>query len=88
MTKQDFLKGKSFRVAGLTYKGARTYRYDGECILQETRSSIDERLIISDYHLNIEKIGRTNFSGFTFVMEKKVNIKYKFEDLVEFVEGA
>lgn len=88
MTKQDFLSGKSFRVTGPTYKGARTYKYDGECILQESRSSIDEQVIISDYHLNIKKIGRLNFSGFTFVMEKKVNVKYKFEDLIEFKEEA
>jgi hypothetical protein len=88
MTKEQFLNGTSFRVKGFnTYKGASTYKYD-ECIVEENRSSIDGRVIITTHHLNVSKIGTKGFEGFTFVMNKMVKIKYKFEDLVEFVEGA
>lgn len=89
MTKEQFLSGVSFKVVGKSdYKGASTFKYDGECILQETRSSIDEKIMYNAYHLNIKKIGRLGFEGFVFVMNKKVNIKHKFEELVEFEEGV
>lgn len=85
MTKEQFLSGVSFKVVSKSdYKGASTFRYDGECILRETRSSIDEKIMYNAYHLNIKKIGRLGFEGFTYVMNKKVNIKHKFEELVEF----
>jgi hypothetical protein len=88
MTKEQFLNGTSFRVKGFNnYKGGPTYKYDN-CIVEENRSSIDERVIITNYHLNVSKIGSKGFEGFTFVMNKMVKIKYKFEDLVEFEIGA
>jgi hypothetical protein len=86
MTKQDFLNGKSFRVAGPTYTGAPTFKYEDKCIIQESRTTEDERVLFSEYLCNIKKIGRTYFSGFTFIINKKVTVKYKFEDLVEFIE--
>ena len=88
MTREQFLSGASFRVKGFgTYKGASTYKYD-ECIVEENRSSIDERVILTSYHLNITKIGKVGFEGATFVMNKQVKVKYRFEDLVEFKEEA
>jgi len=84
MTKEQFENGTSFKVKGQTYRGDYTFTYDGVCICRESRSSINEEILYSSYHLNISKIGRTGFVGFTFVMDKKVNVKYKFEDLVAF----
>jgi len=86
MTKQEFLSGVSFKVKGFGgYKGANTYKYE-DCIVEESRSSIDERIILSSHHCNILKIGSKGFTGFTYVMDKRVNIKYRFEDLVVFEE--
>lgn len=88
MTKEQFLDGTPFRVKGFsTYKGASTYKYD-ECIVEENRSSIDERIIVTTHHLNVSKIGSKGFEGFTFILSKKVKVKYKFEDLVEFIQEA
>lgn len=88
MTSEQFLNGTPFRVKGInSYKGAPTYKYD-ECIVEENRSSIDERVILTSYHLNVTKVGKVGFEGFTFVMNKKVKVKYRFEDLVEFKEEA
>ncbi len=85
MTKEQFLNGTSFKViSNVDYKGAQTFKYDGDCLLKETRSSIDEQVIYSAYHLNIKKIGRIGFEGFTYVMNKRVNIKHKFTDLISF----
>jgi hypothetical protein len=87
MTREQFLSGVSFKVKGLTYKGAETYYYD-DCIMKQSRSTIDERVIYQDYHANVIKVGRVGFTAFSFVMNKKVVVKYRFEDLVEFKEEA
>ena len=87
MTREQFLSGVSFKVKGFTYKGARTFYYD-ECIMRESRSSLDESVIYQGYHANVIKVGRVGFTAFSFVMNKKVVVKYRFEDLVEFKEEA
>ncbi len=87
MTKEQFLNGTSFRVKGITYKGAETYYYD-DCIMKESRSSLDERVVFKGHHCNVNKVGTKGFEGFAFIMNKKVKIKYRFEDLVEFKEEA
>ena len=87
MTREQFLSGASFRVGFLSYKGAETYYYD-ECIMKESRSSLDERVIYRGHHANVLKVGRVGFTAFSFVMNKKVVVKYRFEDLVEFKEEA
>ena len=85
MTKEQFLEGTSFKViSNVNYKGASTFRYDGECLMKQVRSGEDDRVILEDYHLNIKKIGRVGFEGFTYVMNKKVTIKHKFTDLEPF----
>ena len=87
MTREQFLSGVSFKVKGPSYKGAETYYYD-ECIMRESRSSLDERVIYQGHHANVIKVGRVGFTAFTYVMDKKVVVKYRFEDLVEFKEEA
>ena len=86
MTKEQFLSGTPFTVGFITYKGASTFYYSKEpgCICKQSRSSIDERVVIDEYECTASKIGRTGFTGFTFVMKKKVTVSYKFEDLVQF----
>jgi hypothetical protein len=88
MTKEQFLNGTIFRIAGPTYKGAETYSYNAKdnYMSKQIRSSIDERVVLDDYACNVLKVGRLGFTGFTHVMRKKVVVKYKFEDLVEFIE--
>ena len=87
MTKEQFLAGVQFRVKGPTYRGAETFRYDPECkcITKQSLAFEDERTLYDSHHCNIVKIGRLGFTGFTFVMNKKVVVKYKFEDLIEFI---
>jgi hypothetical protein len=87
MTREQFLNGVSFKVKGPSYKGAETYYYD-DCIMKQSRSSIDEEVIYKGHHANVLKIGRVGFTAFSFVMNKKVVVTYRFESLVEFREEA
>jgi len=90
MTREQFLNGTTFRVGFLSYKGAETYSYNAKdnYMSKQVRSSIDEKIILDDYVCNVTKVGRLGFEGFVHVMKKKVVVKYKFEDLVEFKEGV
>jgi hypothetical protein len=87
MTKEQFLNGVSFKVKGTTYKGAQTFFYN-ECIMKESRSSVDDEVLFRSHHCNVLKVGRVGFTGFTYVMNKKVVVNYRFEDLVIFEEEA
>ena len=85
MTKEQFLSGAHFYIGGKKYKGDSTYNFNGaRSISKQSRSSVDERVVIDDYECNIFKMGRVGFEGFTFVMGKKVVVSYKFKDLVPF----
>jgi hypothetical protein len=52
--------------------------------MKESRSSVDDEVLFRSHHCNVLKVGRTGFTGFVYVMSKKVNVKYRFEDLVIF----
>lgn len=88
MTREQFLNGASFKVKGSTYKGDWTYKYDGQAIIRESRSSVDERVLTYSHHNNVTSVGRVGFKGFTYIFNKKINISYRFEDLVEFIQEA
>ncbi len=91
MTREQFISGVTFKVQGPTYKGASTYCYNENaagCIMRQSRSSIDERIVLNDYECNVLKVGRVWFVGFTYVIGTRVVVRYKFEDLVEFEEGV
>jgi hypothetical protein len=89
MTKEQFLKGTQFYVGSKKYKGDSTYSFSSVgSISRQSRSSVDERIVLDDYECNVTKIGRVGFAGFTYVMGKKVVVRSRFEDLVEFKEGA
>jgi len=85
MTKEQFLSGAFFYIKRKAYKGDSTYNFNGAgSISRQSRSSIDERIVLDDYECNIFKMGRVGFEGFTFVMGKKVVVKVRFQDLVPF----
>ncbi len=84
MTKEQFLSGTIFYIREKKYKGDSTYNYDGGHISRQSRSSIDDKVILNDYECNVIKTGRVGFSAFTFVLGKKVVVKLRFADLVEF----
>ena len=84
MTKEQFLSATPFYVGGKKYKGDCTYTFNESHISKQSRSSIDDRVILDDYECNVIKVGRTQFTGFTYVLGKKVVVKLKFADLVEF----
>lgn len=86
MTAEQFLNGTSFTVGAPTYKGAGTFKYENDYIIRESRSSQDEKVLFVSHECNIIKIGKVGFTGFSFVVGKRVNIKYRFEDLVMFEE--
>ena len=90
MTREQFLNGTMFTVGFLTYKGASTYCYNeaAGCMMRQSRSSINERIVMNEYECNVPKITKSGFEGFTYVMKKKVVVRYRFEDLVEFKEEA
>jgi hypothetical protein len=89
MTKDQFISGQSFKVqTGVNFKGSATFKFEGDCITQQSRSSIDERVLFTSYHLNVSRITKVGFTGFVYVMSKLVKVSYKFEDLVVFEEGV
>lgn len=89
MTKDQFISGQSFKVqTGVNFKGSPTFKFDGSAILLESRSSIDESVLFTNYHLNVSRITKVGFTGFVYVMSKLVKVSYKFEDLVVFEEGV
>ena len=54
MTKQEFLSGMCFTIGAPTYKGANTYSYHSSdsnegCIMRQSRSSLDNRVVLNDY---------------------------------------
>lgn len=88
MTREQFLNGEYFRVEVATRKGAPTFNYRPDNISQQIRAEQDGRIILDDYHCNVSKIGTKGFEGFTFVLGKRVKVKFKFEDLILLEEEA
>ena len=86
MTRQEFLAGNPFTLGPGYSKGATTYYFTpGETctgsLCKQIRSGVDGRVILDDWHLSVEEIGIKLFKGFTFVLNKKINVNLKFEDL-------
>lgn len=85
MTKEQFLSGTPFYIKRKMYKGDSTYNFNTVgSISRQSRSSIDDRVVMDDYECNIVKLGKVGFTAFTFVLGKKVVVKCRFEDLVQF----
>lgn len=88
MTREQFLNGTPFTIGSRKFKGDSTYNYDRGHISRQIRSAVDGRIVLDDYECNVEKLGRVGFTGITFIMGKKVVVKHRFEDLVEFKQEA
>ena len=89
MTREQFISGAPFYIKRKAYKGDSTYSYNSfGSISRQSRSSLDNRVVLDDYECNVTKTGRVGFEGFTYVMGKKVVVKVRFSDLVEFKEEA
>ena len=84
MTKEQFTSATPFYIGGKKYNGDSTYYFDNNSIVRQVRSSEDDRVILESYECNVVKIGRTQFTVFTYVMGKHVQVKLKFADLQEF----
>ena len=84
MTKEQFISGTPFYIGGKKYNGDKTYNYEVGHISRQSRSSIDDKVILNDYECNVVKVGRTQVTCFTYVLGKKVVIKLKFSDLVPY----
>lgn len=80
MTKEQFLSGAEFEIKGSYFKLDK----EGRSILKVFRSTDRTRVIMEDYHMNVERVGRVGFEAYTFIMGRKVERKIRFEDLVEF----
>jgi hypothetical protein len=88
MTKQEFLSGKVFKVSNSIV--GNTYQFipsnnngdsDSNGYIQKNIMSGD-RVVLSDHEGNVTKIGTKTFEMFTFVMDKKVKLKYRFDELI------
>ena len=89
MTKEQFLSGAPFYIGRKKYNGDSTYYFNSaESISRQSRSSIDETVILDDYECNITKMGRVGFTGFTFVLGKQVVVKVRFDNLVMFEDQS
>ena len=87
ITKNDLLSGKSFNLPNQVSK-TDTFKLtdDGRAVIKEIRSK-DGKVLFTDYMGNIEKLGRTQMSVYTFFFGKRVTKKIRFEDMVEFIES-
>lgn len=84
MTKEQFLSGVQFTLGPSKFRGDSTYNYDNGHISRQIRSAVDGRIVLDDFECNVNKIGRVGFTGLTFIMGKRVVVKHRFADLVEF----
>lgn len=84
MTKEQFTSETPFYINAKKYKGSSTYYFKDNFIIKQLRSSVDEGVIFEKFECNVDKVGRVGFTGYTYVMGKKVVVKLKFADLVEF----
>ncbi len=78
MTKQQFLSGAEFEMNG------NFFRKEDNAITKVYRSSDRSRIILEDYHMNVEKVGKVQFECYTFLLGKKIVRKVRFADLEVF----
>lgn len=82
MTKEQFLAGTVFKY------GCSVYRYADH----DDMSTVDGGFVHKNkftpfgYEIWVEKIGTKGFSGYRYVMNKKVKLKINFDELRE-IEG-
>ena len=86
-TKNDLLSGKSFTLPSQVSKRD-TYKLtdDAMSVIKEYRKK-DGEVLFTDYLGNIEKLGRTQMTVYTFFFDKRVTKKIRYEDMIEFIES-
>ena len=82
MTKQDFLSGVEFEMNGNFFKKE-------DNTITKVYRSIDpifkkSRVVMEDYHMNIEKISRVGFQCYTFLLGKRIVRKVRFDEVEVF----
>jgi len=80
MTKEQFLNGVEFDIRGGYFKLDKERR----TITRIFRSTDKTRIVMEDYHMNVEKIGRVRFEAYAYILGRRVDRKIRFEELVEF----
>ena len=80
MTREDFIAGVEFEIKGNYFKLDK----DQRSITKVFRTSDRSRIVMEDYHMNVEMMGRVRFEAYTYVLGKKVERKLRFEDLEVF----
>lgn len=79
MSREDFIAGVEFEMDGNFFKK------EDNTITKVYRSREDRSIIImEDYHMKIEKIGRVGFEAYTYILGKRVVRKLRIEELKEF----
>lgn len=84
MTREQFVNGTSFFLPNVALRSKDTYAYKEGIIVQETRD-YEGKVLFTQHEANVAKIGRIGFEAYNYVMDKKVVLKFKFEDLEEVV---
>lgn len=82
ITKQQFLDRKEFTLAGGNYR----LNEGGLSILKVYRTNKGELVMVSS-EANIEKVGTKTVSTYTFVFNKQIKQKFRFEDM-ELYDGG
>ena len=84
MTREQFLNGVSFYLPNeLLRDEYTTYKYKEEMILKESRNRKGD-VILRRYESNVENIKNKFAEAYTYILDKRVAVKLKFEDLVEY----
>lgn len=84
MTKEQFLGGASFYLPDEILRDEdTTYKYQEEMILKETRNRKGD-VILRRYEANVENIKTKFAEAYTYILNKRVAVKLKFEDLEEY----
>ena len=80
MTREDFIAGVEFEIKGNYFKLDK----DQRSITKVFRTSDRSRVVMEDYHMNVEMIGKVRFEAYTYMLGQKVVRKIRFEDLEVF----
>lgn len=84
MTREDFLSGVEFEMGSSYFKLDKDQRS-----ITKVYRSIDpifkkSRVVMEDYHMNIEKIGKVQFECYTFLLGKRIVRKVRFDEVEVF----
>ena len=87
MTKEEFLKGKSFKL-NLPYisKGVTYSSGDNGSYIREEYRGKDNKVLFSKHLMNIEHIGTKRIKCFTFILATKVSKTIYYKDMIEVPE--